>query len=125
MKNNRQMTVLFFADGDMNGLVIIALITRLTEYPCCVLVYSYCCVFMFQCFFDLFECPFFIFCRFFPDANSDRREIYDEKTDRWGFVEDLKNHKRESSDVDTTVDDLMHSLQGNSLIRFFLQISNN
>lgn len=75
--------------------------------------------------FYWFECPFFIFRRFFPDANADRREIYDEKTDSWGFVEDLKNHKRESSDVDMTVDDLMHSLQGNSLIRFFLQISNN
>ncbi|VDI77312.1 Hypothetical predicted protein [Mytilus galloprovincialis] len=46
------------------------------------------------------------------DTNANRREIYDEKTDSWGFVEDLKNHKRESSDVDTTVDDLMHSLQG-------------
>ncbi|VDI40474.1 ficolin, partial [Mytilus galloprovincialis] len=46
------------------------------------------------------------------DANANRREVYDEKNDSWRFVEDLKNHKRESSDVDTTVDDLMHSLQG-------------
>ncbi|CAC5419727.1 Fibrinogen-like protein A,Ryncolin-4,Angiopoietin-related protein 7,Angiopoietin-related protein 1,Ficolin-3,Ficolin-1-B,Techylectin-5A,Ficolin-2,Ryncolin-1,Tenascin-R,Fibrinogen-like protein 1,Angiopoietin-1,Ficolin-1,Ryncolin-3,Fibroleukin,Ryncolin-2,Angiopoietin-related protein 2,Tenascin,Angiopoietin-4 [Mytilus coruscus] len=45
------------------------------------------------------------------DSVANRREIYDETTDRRGLVEDLTNHKRESSDVDRTVDDLMHSLQ--------------